>query len=122
MRVRLVPWGGSLLLHATVLIGIMLISNRLQQPLQIELFDFALIPAAQSTVQPVNQDAIITETRPEAPSHPKRRAPPQPPAKPVRPKPHPAVVAKPAIPEEIEAAPPGRAAKRLNPGRRCLLP
>jgi len=114
MKVRLVSWAGSLLLHATVLVGIMLISSRLQQPLQIELFDFALLPvvqpaeqpAEQPAVQPADQDAVITETRPKPPSPPKQNTPPQAPAKPVRPKPAPAVVAESPAPRLIEPVQP----------------
>lgn len=108
MKVRLFPWGGSLLLHTLVIGGIMLISNRLHQPLQIELFDFALLPNVQS----INNEAINTETKPTPPPPQVKKVPPKPPtAQPVRPKPKPAVTAEPAVVKTVEPAlqvePPG---------------
>jgi periplasmic protein TonB len=42
---RIIPWGGSLLLHVSLLAGLMMIDTRLHAPVRVELFEFELLPA-----------------------------------------------------------------------------
>lgn len=103
MNERLLPWGGSLLLHCVILAGLALIDTRLHEPVQINLFDFELLPTAPATEQPGAKVETVAPVPPAAgdsaetePAHPP----------PPRPAPQPTAIAA-ATPAPVKkSAPP----------------
>lgn len=74
MNVRLVAWGGSLLLHGLLLGGLALLTTGRQAPVAVELYTFELLPFALTAEQ---KAAASAPAAPRA-DPPKREPQPQP--------------------------------------------
>ena len=115
MSSRIIPWGGSLLLHVSLLAGLMMIDTRLQAPVRVELFEFELLPARPPAEQQATEASdlrqeSIPQAAPVPPEKPKvqlvaesppkpapsnNKAPPEPlPVKKPAPSPEPAPIEK----------------------------